>query len=176
MSNLKPPVSGQDHMQGEPGAPIELVEYGDYECPHCGRAYPIIKRIQEKMGSGLKFVFRNFPLAESHPHATNAAISSEVAGAQGKFWEMHDLLYENQFNLRDSDILKYAARAGTNADQFKRDMKEETFAAKVQDDFESGIRSGVNGTPSFFINGRKFGGDWSEEPFLEHLKSVLAKM
>lgn len=175
MSNLKPPVSATDHYQGQAAAPIELVEYGDYECPHCGRAYPIVKRIQEALGDKLKFIFRNFPLAEAHPHATSAAISSEAAGAQGKFWEMHDLLFENQFNLRDADILTYAAKAGTNAQQFKSDLEKPAFSDKIEADFESGIRSGVNGTPSFFINGRKFGGDWSEEPFLHHLQSVLAK-
>ncbi len=176
MSNLKPPVGGTDHSQGNPAAPIELVEYGDYECPHCGRAYPIIKSIQEKMGDKLKFVFRNFPLAEAHPHATAAAISSEVAGHHDKFWEMHDLLYENQFNLRDSDILNYAKRAGLNTEEFSREKGEERYADKVQEDFDSGVRSGVNGTPSFFINGRKFGGDWSEESFLEHLNNVLARL
>jgi protein-disulfide isomerase len=175
MSNLKPPVGDNDHQQGNPDAVIELVEYGDYECPHCGRAYPILKAIQEKMGDRLRFVFRNFPLSESHPHARNAAIAAEAAAAQGRFWEMHDLLFENQFNLRDSDILKYAVKAGLSPDRFKKDILSESIAARVDDDFESGVRSGVNGTPSFFINGRKFGGDWSEEPFLEQLESVYAK-
>ena len=96
MSKLKPPVNSNDHIQGIAHAPIELVEYGDYQCPHCGHAYPIIKSIQQQLGGQLKFVFRNFPLAEMHPNDTNAAVATEASAVQCKFWEMHDLLYENQ--------------------------------------------------------------------------------
>jgi protein-disulfide isomerase len=147
------------------------VEYGDYQCPHCGRAYPIIKGIQAKLGDKLKFVFRNFPLADAHPNAMHAAIAAEAAGAQGKFWEMHDILFENQIHLGDSHLLHYAGRIGVDAGRWKTDFEKPEFTQRVEEDFESGIRSGVNGTPSFFINGQKYNGDWEDESFLEELKA-----
>jgi len=173
MSKLKPPVNNTDHLQGEAGAGIELVEYGDYECPHCGRAYPVIKHIQQKMGSKLRFVFRNFPLAEIHPHATNAAIATEAAAAQNKFWEMHDTLFEHQHHLEDADLISYAQGLQLNVAQFETDFEKEDIQQKVEADFESGVRSGVNGTPSFFINGEKYNGNWEEETFLHYLNSLV---
>jgi protein-disulfide isomerase len=172
MSKLKLAVNSKDHIQGDANAPIELVEYGDYQCPHCGRAYPIIKSIQQKMGSKLKFVFRNFPLAESHPNATNAAVSSEAAALQHKYWEMHDHLFEHQNRLDDVSLIKYAAQLHLNIEQFETDFEKPELMKKVDADFESGVRSGVNGTPSFFINGEKYDYDWEEEPFLEYLQSL----
>lgn len=173
MSKLKLPVSNTDHLQGENSAGIELVEYGDYECPHCGRAYPIIKHIQQKMGSKLKFVFRNFPLAEIHPHATNAAIATEAAAAQNKFWEMHDTLFENQRHLQDANLISYAQRLQLDVAQFEADFDKKDIQLKVEADFESGVRSGVNGTPSFFINGEKYNGNWEEETFLHYLSRLV---
>src|SRR5712692_8809710 len=108
MSKLKIPVTAADHSQGSADAPITLVEYGDYECPHCGRAYPIVKRVQKHFGKGIVFVFRNFPLSETHPHAESAAEAAEFAGAHGKFWEMHDLLFENQERLSEPLYLELA--------------------------------------------------------------------
>ena len=169
MSKLKTPVNSNDHFQGNESATLILVEYGDYQCPHCGRAYPIIKRVQKKLGDKLKFVFRNFPLAESHPDATNAAVSSEVAGAHGKFWEMHDMLFENQEALDGDSLISYAAKIGIKAAQFESEFEKPEFLKKVEADFESGVRSGVNGTPSFFVNGEKYNGDWDEEPLLAFL-------
>lgn len=171
--SLKPSVSEKDHMQGDKNAPIELVEFGDYQCPHCGRAYPIIKAIQQKLGSKLKFVFRNFPLAEAHPNATNAAIATEAAAEQGKFWEMHDLLFEHQNNLRDSMLLKYAGQIGLDIARFESDFDRQDIQDKVADDFESGVRSGVNGTPTFFVNGKKYNDSWEEEILLNHLESLI---
>ena len=170
--SLKPPVSDTDHIQGDPAAAIQLVEYGDYQCPHCGRAYPIVKRIQQKLGSKLSFVFRNFPLAEVHPNATNAAVASEAAAAQGKFWEMHDMLFEHQQNLRDISLLKYAEQLGLDIEQFKSDFEKDITLQKVESDFESGVRSGVNGTPTFFINGKKYNDSWEEDILLEYLQSL----
>src|SRR5215467_3841244 len=111
---LTPPVSEKDHIQGNPNAPIELLEYGDYQCPHCGRAYPIVKKLQETFGAKLKFIFRNFPLAKIHPEATIAAVATEAAARQEKFWEMHDILFENQQDLSREALVKYAARLGLN--------------------------------------------------------------
>ena len=170
MSKLKPAVNSSDHIQGNKNAPIELVEYGDYQCPHCGRAHPIIKSIQEKLGDNLKFVFRNFPLSEIHPNALNAAVAAEAASAQEKFWEMHDIIFENQLHLTDLDLIKYAAKIGLNIEQFETDFETPKFLERVEMDFESGVRSGVNGTPSFFVNGEKYNGDWEEEPFLSYLQ------
>jgi len=171
-SLLTKKVSGKDQVQGSSSAVIELVEYGDYQCPHCGRAYPIVKKIQQALGDRLKFVFRNFPLTNIHADAMNAAVAAEAAGIQGKFWEMHDLIYENQDQLSESYLFSYAQQLGLNVEQFQNDMVSEAVISKVEDDFESGMRSGVNGTPSFFINGEKYSNSWDYEPLLNHLKSL----
>lgn len=173
MAKLKPVVSDKDHIQGNINAPIEFVEYGDYQCPHCGHAYPIIKSIQEKLGNNLKFVFRNFPLSEIHPNALHAAIASEAAALQNKFWEMHDHIFEHQNRLTDTALISFATHLQLNVEQFETDFERPELTEKVESDFESGVRSGVNGTPSFFINGEKYNGDWEEEPFLDYLKSLL---
>ncbi|MDB5258590.1 MAG: DsbA family protein [Chitinophagaceae bacterium] len=165
-------VTAKDHIQGNSSAAIELVEYGDYQCPHCGRAYPIIKKLQHALGNKLKFVFRNFPLTNIHPDAMNAAVASEAAGKQGKFWEMHDMIFEHQDQLSESYLFSYAQELGLNVEQFQNDMVSEAVISKVEDDFESGMRSGVNGTPSFFINGEKYSNNWDYEPFLNYLKSL----
>ena len=170
--SLKPPVSDRDHIQGNPNATVELVEYGDYQCPHCGAAYPIIKAIQKAMGDKLKFVFRNFPLAESHPNATNAAIATEAAAAQGKFWEMHDAVFEHQRDLSDAALVKLAKQIGLDVERFENDFDRTATQDKVETDFESGVRSGVNGTPAFFVNGKKYNDSWDEDTLLEYLRSL----
>ncbi|MDB5222846.1 MAG: DsbA family protein [Chitinophagaceae bacterium] len=173
MSQLKPPVNSKDHIQGKATAPLELVEYGDYQCLHCGHAYPIIKNVQRSLGADLKFVFRNFPLAEAHPDAFNAAVAAETAGLQHKFWEMHDIIFENQEALDSESLFLYARSIGLDLERFKNDIQKNTVTEKVEIDFESGVRSGVNGTPSFFINGKKYNGDWEEDVFIQYLKSQL---
>jgi protein-disulfide isomerase len=173
MSKLRPTVNSNDHFQGNENAPIVLVEYGDYECPYCVRAYPIIKNIQLALGSNLKFVFRNFPLAEVHSNATKAAIVAEAASAQGKFWQMHDILFENQHHLGDVSLIKYAAEVGVNIDQLETDIENPQYAQKVESDFESGARSGVWGTPTFYINDEEYDGLWEEEYFLEYLQGLI---
>ena len=173
MSKLKPPVGTADHFQGNKNAVIELVEYGDYQCPHCGRAYPIIKSIQKKLGDKLKFVFRNFPLAEVHPNATNAAVAAETAALQGKFWEMHDTIYEHQEHLGDSHLIKYAAVIGLDVKQFEVDFEKPAVLDKVENDFESGVTSGVNGTPTFFVNGERYNGSWEEDDLLGYLEARI---
>ena len=171
MAKLKPAVNSNDHVQGNQNAIIELVEYGDYQCPHCGHAYPIIKNMQKELGNKIKFIFRNFPLSEIHPNAMNAAVAAEVASSQNKFWEMHDIIFENQDFLSDVNLVKYAAKLGLNIEQFEADFEKPKYFKKVEADFESGIRSGVNGTPSFFISGEKFDGSLEENDFLKYLKS-----
>lgn len=170
---LKPAVSEHDHIQGNPSAVIELVEYGDYQCPHCGHAYPIIKKIQEAMGDKLKFVFRNFPLAEIHPQATVAAAAAEAAALQDKYWEMHDMIFENQRDLKLPALTGYAERLGMDTEKFISDIQLEEIIARVEDDFESGIRSGVNGTPTFFVNGEKYTQSWEAETMISFLKNKI---
>lgn len=155
--------------EGPEDAPVTLVEYGDYECPYCGRAYPIIKKIQEGLAGRLRFVFRNFPLTEIHPHAQHAAEAAEAAGARGYFREMHDTLFEHQRALTDRHLAEYAAAIGLDQEQFQQEMSGNTRARRVHEDFVSGVRSGVNGTPTFFINGRRHDDAWD----FETLKSAL---
>jgi len=168
-SKLTLPIEGRDHIQGNIHAPITLLEYGDYECPYCGEAYPIVKEIQERLGEKLRFAFRNFPLANSHPHAVHAAEAAEAAAAQGRFWEMHDLLFENQNALDDEDLAQYATVLGLDAERLIREVRSGQHQARVQEDFKSGMRAGVNGTPTFFINGERYDGPRDLETFLEAL-------
>ena len=163
-------------MYGNPSAALELVEYGDYECPYCGRAYPIIKSIQQELGPDLKFVFRNFPLSKIHPHALSADIATEAASLQDKFWEMHDIIFENQKTLDAESIFKLATKVGLDLERFKNDIQLIELVEKVEKDFESGMRSGVNKTPTFFINGEKFDGTYSHDQLLNHLKTLLAEI
>lgn len=174
-ATLKPSVGEHDHAIGPAAAPATLVEYGDFECPYCGQAYPIVKAIQERLGDRIRFVFRNFPLSESHPHAEHAAEAAEAAGAQGRFWEMHDVLYEHQRALSDRDLIGYAAGLGLDATRVARELEQGTFAAKVRADFRGGVRSGVNGTPTFFINGVRYDGSWADPEGLERALSDAAR-
>jgi protein-disulfide isomerase len=167
---LAVPVSDKDHAQGPVDAPVTLVEYGDYECPYCGKAYPAVRRIQRMMGGRLRFVFRNFPLHTLHEHASEAAQAAEAAAGQGRFWEMHDLLYENQERLADVDLRQYALKAGLEIYRFESDMAGELYAKKVRDDFRGGVRSGVNGTPTFFINEYRFNDTVNYENLLAAVK------
>jgi protein-disulfide isomerase len=161
-STLTVPVNEHDHSIGPADAPVTLVEYGDYECPHCGRAHPLVQAIKRQLGDRLRFVYRHFPLTEAHPHAQTAAEAAEAAGAQGRFWQMHDTLFRNQQALYDEDLLLYAARIGVDVERFARELVAGTYVKKVRDDFRSGVRSGVNGTPTFFVNGERFDGNWTD--------------
>jgi protein-disulfide isomerase len=161
--HLTLPVGERDHIQGPKTAKVTLVEYGDYQCPSCLQAYPIMIDIQEHLGDKMRLVFRNFPLTTVHPNAQHAAEAAEAAGVQGKFWEMHDCLYEHQARLADGDLLEYAGDIGLDTARFKRDLETHTFAGRVREDFQSGVRSGVNRTPTFFINGLRHDGPWDLE-------------
>jgi protein-disulfide isomerase len=174
MSLLRAPVNSSDHVQGPDNAPVTLLEYGDYECPHCGRAYPILKTIQKQMGPRLRFVFRNFPLRESHPHAEQAAEAAEAAGAQGKFWEMHDRLFERQFALDEEYLIEYAGDLGLDVARFRKELGSAAYAPRVREDFRSGVTSGVNGTPTFFINGVRYDGSWEASDLLGALEAAAA--
>jgi predicted DsbA family dithiol-disulfide isomerase len=144
-SQLTPPVGDHDHVQGPSSAPVTLVEYGDYECPYCRAAYPIVKEIQRRLGDRLRFVFRNFLITTAHPHADHAAEAAEAAGAQGKFWEMHDSLFEHQRALGDRHLEAYAGAVRLDVERWASDMEAQRHAERVRADFVSGVRSGVNG-------------------------------
>lgn len=172
MSTLKPEVKTKDHKEGNQNAKIVLVEFGDYQCPYCGEAFPIIKNIQKKLGDKMMFVFRNFPLTEMHPYALDAARAAEAAALQGKFWDMHDILYKNQENLEESDLVDYAKKLGLDLDKFKEDMVSRVVEEKINSDIESGAISGVNGTPSFYIDGKRYDDSYEEDVLLPYLESL----
>jgi protein-disulfide isomerase len=169
ISRLVLPIGGRDHVLGPPDAPATLVEYGDYQCPHCGAAHPVVKAVLRHLGRNVRFAFRHFPLAEIHPYALLAAEAAEAAGAQGKFWEMHDLLFENQDALEDRNLLRYAEALDLDMPRFVAELAEHTWEPRVREDFMTGVRSGVNGTPTFFINGLRHDGPWDAESLIEAL-------
>ena len=166
------PVGDHDHAQGPANAPVTLVEYGDFECPHCRQAYPIVKEVRSRLGSRLRFVFRNFPLMKLHEHAEHAAEVAEAAGAQSRFWEMHDRLFERQFALEDEHLIEYAAELGLDAARVARELEAHTYKARVREDFMGGVRSGVNGTPTFFVNGVRHDDRWDEDTLTAALQRV----
>jgi protein-disulfide isomerase len=166
------PVGSRDHVQGPANAAVTLVEYGDYECPYCAAAHVIVKKAQEIMTDQLRFVFRHFPLTQIHPHAEQAAEAAEAAGAQGRFWEMHDVLYENQPMLDTLNLVAFARELGLDTKRFVRELEAETYRERVREDFMSGVRSGVNGTPAFFINSFRYDGSWDLPPLVEALESA----
>jgi protein-disulfide isomerase len=167
-------VGPGDHIRGGPDvAPLTLVEYGDYECPYCGAAYPIVKEVERIFGEELRSVFRNFPLGDVHPHAFQAAEAAESADAQGRFWEMHDRLYENQQRLHKEDLLSHAQILGLDVARIEADLDEHAYEARVRNDFLSGVRSGVNGTPTFFINGVRHNESYDLETLLRSLRAAL---
>ena len=155
-----PVTPERDHIEGPVKAALTLVEYGDYQCPYCGAAYPEVKKVQKELGSELRFVFRNFPLTNIHEHAMNAAETAEAASAQGKFWPMHDFLYEHQATLGDTNVaLGYAKKLGLDGQKFEREIAQHVYQKRIKDDFMGGVRSGVNGTPTFYVNGVRHDGD-----------------
>ncbi|MCD8264728.1 MAG: DsbA family protein [Tannerellaceae bacterium] len=166
-------IKADDHLQGAKNAAIQLIEYGDYECPYCKKASYIIKEAQEELGDNLMFVFRNFPLTDIHPYALKAAAIAETAALQDKFGEMHDILFENQEELADPYLLNYARQIGLNMDQLEKDFTDQKYAAKIREDYESGTRYAVDGTPALFINGNKFDGNWMGEEFIEYMRSLI---
>jgi protein-disulfide isomerase len=155
---LAVPVVERDHVRGPAKAPVTLVEYGDFECPYTRRARPRVRRLSQEFGDRLLFVFRNFPLTRIHPHAQAAAEAAEAAAAQGRYWEMHDLLFDNQRHLEDGDLRRYAEQLGLGLKRFDRELAEHAHARRVNEDVRSGLKSGVKGTPTFFVNGLRHDG------------------
>jgi protein-disulfide isomerase len=174
MSKLSVPAGDKDHRQGNPEAACTLIEYGDYQCPSCGQAFPIVKRLQKHFGKRLSFIFRNFPLSQMHPFAESAAEAAEFAGAQGKFWEMHDLLYENQNRLGEEGLLEeLAEELGLARKSLLQALESKEFQARVRADFSGGVRSGVNGTPTFFINGQRHDGAYDFASLVEAIDQTI---
>ncbi len=169
MTQLRTRIGPEDHVDGPRDAPIQLLEYGDYECPYCGRAYPEVEQVRRALAGRLLFAYRHFPLAQIHPRATLAAEAAEAAGAQGRFWEMHGVLFENQNALEPSDLVAYADGMGLDLDRFTDDLDNHRFLERVRRDFMSGVRSGVNGTPTFFINGHRHEGAFDADALVDAL-------
>jgi NhaA family Na+:H+ antiporter len=155
IATLSPPVDPQrDHVRGPADAPVTLVEYGDFQCPYCGEAYPVVRELQERFGDQLRFVFRHMPLADLHPRAPFAAEAAEAAGVQERFWEMHDRLFEHRLDLSDSDLRAHADAVGVlDSERFDAELRDSVHAARVEENYRSGAESGVPSTPRFFVNG-----------------------
>jgi protein-disulfide isomerase len=169
---LAVPVSPRDHSQGPATAAVTLVQYGDYECPYTRQSTTVVRAIQQQLGDQLRFVFRNFPLTEIHPHALHAAFAAEAAATQGRFWEMHDYIFHHQHTLEDSDLEQFAAAVGLDMQQFARDMAERPYIGRIEEDLQSGLRSGVRGTPTFFLSGVLYPGSWEQEALLAALQEA----
>jgi protein-disulfide isomerase len=158
MADLTEPVHAGDHVRGPADAELVLVMYGDFECPYCAAAQGILRRVEERLGDRLQFVFRHFPLDWLHPHALHAAQAAEAATAQGAFWEMHDALYAARGRLEDADLVAHAEGLGLDAAAVDAALRAGTYADRVAHDRETAIASGVTGTPGFFANGRRVEG------------------
>jgi protein-disulfide isomerase len=170
---LTVPLSGRDHVLGTSAAAVTLLEYGDYECPFCAAAHPAVTHMLKLMPDDVLFAYRHFPLTQIHPHAQQAAEAAEAAGAQGRFWEMHDLLFAHQDHLALRDLVEYANALSLDLDRFASELESGAHTARVREDFLSGVRSGVNGTPTFFVNGIRHNGGYDPEALLDAIGSAL---
>jgi len=166
------PVSERDHRQGPDTAAVTLVQYGDYECPYTRRSTWVVLAIQQQLGEQLRFIYRNYPLTEIHPHALHAALAAEAAAVQGKFWEMHDYIFHHQHTLEDADLAQFAEAVGLDVQRYARDMTGKATLVRIEEDVESGERSGVQGTPTFFINGILYRGSWEHDALLAALQAA----
>jgi protein-disulfide isomerase len=172
-NDLLIPVGPDDHSRGPATAPVTLVEYGDYECPTCGRAFPILQKLRQTMPDEFRLVFRHFPQSNVHPHASVAAQAAEAASAQKKFWEMHDLLFEHQDELAEVDLVKYAMKLGLEVYRFEADLSAEEYSEKIRFDYDSGVRNGVDKTPTIFINNKRYTGPLEYDSVLNEIKTAL---
>jgi protein-disulfide isomerase len=170
-----PVTIGLDHIRGSVNAPITIVEYGDFECPYTGMAHPVIKELMRQFNAKIYFAYRNFPLNDIHPHSQHAAEAAEAAAAQDKFWQMYDYLFEHQKALDDHHLLEYAQKVGLNIDKFKKEMLEHVYAPLINKSLKSGIDSGVQGTPTFFINGERYEDSWDLDTLSSFVKKSLHK-
>ncbi len=175
MSVLQIPVTSADHIQGDAQAPVTLVEYGDYQCPGCGMAFPIVNAVQKHFGERLRFVFRNFPLTQAHPQAESAAETAEFASAHQHFWPMHDALYENQDALGWPLYLGLGEAMQMSGEELKEALESGAYQSRVRTDFMGGLRSGVNGTPTFFINGKRHDGSFEFKALVAAIETELAR-
>ena len=169
LSKLLLPIQPDDHVEGSEDARYTLVEYGDYECPACGSLFVTIRQLRERFAEDVRLVFRHYPLSGSHPHAEQAAEAAEAAGAQNRFWEMHDVLFEHQAALGTKDLVRYAEQLGLDSKRFRKELKEHTYEDRVREDFRRGVENGVYGTPGLFINGVRHNGGLDVD-------SILAKL
>lgn len=174
MAILRVPVTNRDHAQGKESALITLVEYGDYQCPHCGMAYYIVKRIQKYFGDQLRLVFRHFPITEVHPYAEMASETSEFAGDKGHFWEMHNHLFENQSRLNPNLFEQLVQTLSLPMQEYRFAIANKVNLPKIKEDFLGGVRSGVNGTPTFFINEHRYDGSYEFENLISAIEALLA--
>lgn len=173
LSRLLLPIGEQDHVLGPKTADLTLVEYGDYECPGCGALYLELKEVQRELGARLCVVYRQYPLAGMHPHAQEAAEAAEAAAAQGKFWEMHDLLFQNQRALKRHDLVGYAEQLGLDVGRFRRELGGRVYEERVREDFRSGVQNGVYGTPGLFLNGIRHQGEMDQQSLIARLTAKV---
>ena len=171
-THLAVPVSEQDHSQGPVTAAVTLVQYGDYECPYTRLSTHVVQALQQELGDQLRFIYRNFPLTAIHPHALRTALAAEAAAAQGKFWQMHDYIFHHQHTLEDADLEQFAEAVGLDLHQYARDMADQRALGRIQKDVEGGERSGVQGTPTFFINGVLYRGSWEHDAIRTALEAT----
>jgi protein-disulfide isomerase len=170
---LTMPINGRDHIRGSLDAPLHLVEYGDYECPFCGMAHPVVQQVERMLSDQLCFAFRHFPIVSAHPHALRAAEAAEAAAAQGQFWAMHQRLFEHQDLLDDEMLVFHAEQIGLDRERFIEDLESQRFIPRVREDLSSGARSGVNGTPTFFVNGLRYEGVPEVHSLIEALQLTV---
>jgi protein-disulfide isomerase len=171
-SRPAPEITGDDHVRGRAGAPMRLLIYGDYECPYTRRALISVAQVRSELGDDFIWAFRNFPLTEIHPHALHAALAAEAAELQGKFWEMHDLLFEQQRALAHDDLVRHAAEVGLDEERFRTDLADQKGLPRIEADVASGVRNGVEGTPSLFINGKPHVDSYEPANLIKALRSV----
>jgi protein-disulfide isomerase len=173
LAELTPPLSAEDHVDGPERAELELVMYGDFQCPYSAAAYPVIRRIRDQLAPRLLFGFRQLPLREIHPDAERAAEAAEAAAAQGAFWQMHDRMFESNGALSREDLIAYAAELGLDSDRVAAELDSGAHAPRVQRDLDSGIASGVTGTPAFFVGGRHYGGSFDAQSLTAALETSV---
>jgi formate-nitrite transporter family protein len=173
MTELTPPLSAEDHVDGPERAELELVMYGDFQCPYCTAAYPIVHRIRDQLAGRLLFAFRHFPLRDVHPDAERAAEAAEAAAAQGAFWQMHDRMYESNGALSREDLISYAGELGLDSQRLAEELDSEVHRPRVQRDLDSGLASGVTGTPGFFVGGRLYGGSFDARSLTTALETSV---
>jgi protein-disulfide isomerase len=173
MVRLNSPVNPSDHILGKSSSKVVLLEYGDFQCPYCSQADEVVTALLKKFPDDFAYIFRNFPLKELHPDALLAARAAEAAAVQGQYWPMHHMLFERQDTLEFEDLIEFAAELGLDVQQFIHDTEEGTCFEKIEDDIRSGTKSGVESTPTFFLNGVRYDGEWDIENLSNEIEKIL---